>query len=121
MEKDNSVLHIFFLVLLLLGPAYLAAAQHEGHDPGGSARTSDDRQPGGKGHEANCQRVARLAAELDEEFEALVDVSDPAELRSHLSRHKVKLQELRAATGTCSPQCAKRTKRKGCGHSMMHP
>lgn len=121
MKTGTSILLIPILVLLSLSPTFFAAAQHEGHDPGGTATTRDDRLPDGKRSETNCQRVARLAAEMDEEFGALMDVSDPAELRSHLSRHKVKLQELRAATGTCSQQCAKRAKRKGCGHSMMHP
>ena len=120
MKKKNTVLQVFFLVSLILALAVFAAAQHEGHDPGAAATTSDDRLPGGKSHESNCQRVARLAAELDEEFDALVDVSDPAELRSRLSRHKVKLQEFRAATGTCSQQCAKPANRKGCGHMMQH-
>ena len=120
MSLKNSLVHAFFLVSLMLTLALFAPAQHEGHDPGGTATTSDDRQAGGNSHESNCQRVARLAAELDEEVDALVDVSDPTELRNQLSRHKVKLAELRAATGSCSQQCAKRAKRKGCGHSMMH-
>ena len=120
MKKKNTVLHVFFMVSLILALAVFAAAQHEGHDPGGTATTSDDPLPGAKSHESNCQKVASLAAELDEEFDALVDVADAAELRSQLSRHKVKLQELRAATGTCSQQCAKPAKRKGCGHMMQH-
>ena len=120
MKKKNTDLQLFFLVSLILTLAVFAAAQHEGHDPGGAATTSDDRLPGGKSHESNCQRLARLAAELDEEFNALVDVSDHAELRSQLSRLKVKLQQLRAATESCGQQCETRPKRKRCGHMMQH-
>ena len=120
MKKKNAVLHVFFLASLILALAVFATAQHEGHDPGATVRTSSDRLPGERGYEANCQRVARLAAELDEEFEALLDNPAAAELRTQLSRHKVKLQEFRAATEVCSQQCGRRLKRKGCGR-MMRP
>jgi len=121
MRKTNVCLNVFCLILFSFASAGFAAAQHEGHDPGGTAATRDDRLPNGKRSETNCQRVARLTAELDQDFDGLLGVSDPGELQMRLADHKLKLQELRAATGTCSQQCAKRTKRKGCGHSMMHP
>jgi len=120
MRKRNVLLAVIFLISWVVTAAGFAAGQHEGHDPGATTPTTEDRLPGGKSHESNCQRVARLAAELDEAFDALVGISDPAELRSQLSRHRVKVQELRAATGICSQQCAQRPKGKGCGR-MTRP
>lgn len=118
--KKNLVLHLFFLILLIFISASFAAPQHEGHDLGGTAPTTDRRLPGEKSDGTNCQRVTRLAAELDEAFDALIHVSDPAELRSQLSQRRVELQELRAAIEVCSQQCGRRLKRKGCGHMMQH-
>ena len=120
MKQDSPVLNVLFLVLLLHAPVFVAAAQHERHDAGGTATTPDDRLSGAKRDETACQRVSRLAAELGQEFDALLGVSDPARLQKRLAEHKVKLEELRAATGACSQQCEKRPKRKRCGHMMQH-
>ena len=120
MKKGSSVMQILFLVLLSPSSAVFAAAQHEGHDPGGTATTREDRFPRGKTSETNCETLATLAAELEEDFGALVETSDAAALRSALSRHKVKLQELRVATEICGHQCGEQPKRRGCGRMMRH-
>src|SRR3989304_568199 len=113
MKKKNTVLHVFFMVALILALAVFAAAQHEGHDPGGMATTSDDPLPGAKSHESNCQKVASLAAELDEEFDALVDVAAAAELLRAPSSHKGAPREGGPVPGLRRVPFGRRLKRKG--------
>lgn len=118
MFNKTLLLIAIVAIALVLAPGN-SAAQHEGHGAGAPTPATDGAPPRARGDETPCQKVARLATELEGEFDALVSVTEHAELQERLAAHKVKLQELRAATGTCSQQCAKRAKRKGCGHSMM--
>lgn len=122
MRKTNVCLNVFCLILFLFASAGFAAAQHEGHDTSGTAPTAEGSLPRSKGDETPCQRVARLTAELDQDFDGLLGVPDPGELQKRLADHKVKLQQLRATTEACSQQCEKppKRKRKGCGHMMAH-
>ncbi|MBI1941302.1 MAG: hypothetical protein HYS33_07320 [Acidobacteria bacterium] len=120
MIKKTLLLVAIWVAALLVASGNFAAAQHEGHGEGAPTPATDGAPPPARGHETPCQKVARLAKELDGEFDALLGVTEHAELRSQLSRHKVKLQDLREATGTCSQQCEKRSRRKGCGHMMQH-
>jgi hypothetical protein len=105
----------------MLGPGN-SAAQHEGHGAGAPTPATGGAPPRARGDETPCQKVARLATELEGEFDALVSVTEHAELQERLADHKVKLQELRTATGACSQRCEKSLmrKRKGCGHMMGH-
>lgn len=119
MIKKISLLIAIGMVALMLAPGN-SAAQHEGHGPGATTPSAGSARPDGRGDEMSCQRMARLAAELDEEMDEMLEVSDLWELQERLTAHKVKLQELRTATGACSQQCEKRSKRKGCGHRMSH-
>ena len=92
-----------------------AIAQHEGH---GGAPASEP--PRGGREASNCQEVARRAVELSQQAEELAAGVEEPELRRRLEEHKLKLQELRAATETCAQHCARPAKRKGCGHMHRH-
>lgn len=122
MRKKPMLLCVFCLTWLLVATASIALAQHEGHDRGGSVPATESPLPGSKGDESVCQRVARLTAEVDQDFELLASIPDPAELQRRLAEHRLKLQALRAATEACSQQCEKPFKRnrKGCGHMRGH-
>ncbi len=122
MRNKTTLLYVFCLTWLLAATETIALAQHEGHDRSGSVPATESPLPGSKGDESVCQRVARLAAELERDFELLASTSDPAELQRRLAEHRLKLQALRAATEACSQQREKPFKRnrRGCGHRWGH-
>ena len=88
MRKTNVCLNVFCLILFLFASAGFAAAQHEGHDTSGTAPTAEGSLPRSKGDETPCQRVARLTAELDQDFDGLLGLPDPGELQKRLAESK---------------------------------
>lgn len=99
-----------------------AAIQHEGHHPEATVSTEGSRSQT-RSDETPCQRVTRLAAELEGQYRVLASSSDVSELRKQLSENREKIEELRAAAQFCSTHCEKPHKQKhshrGCGHGMM--